>query len=181
MKTRRENLIRLMETFPKRKFILLGDISNSDIMSSYPEMTRLFPDQVQVRFMSCLERRRVTDEMGLCSVYCYETSPPQNLSSLSRSTIQVSKACFLHKSNSSAHLCVSTPTPHYSSTLTRRTQDDIAGIDFANGGCRNYTVPQNIPMGTVLPSLSQVKNAILEGNTPFGALKAAWSNLPSIF
>lgn len=46
---RRDNLIRAMQTFPKRRFILLGDTSNSDAMSDYADMVRLFPGQVQVR------------------------------------------------------------------------------------------------------------------------------------
>jgi len=39
-------LQRVFETFPQRKFILVADTSNSDIMKDYPEMATTFPNQV---------------------------------------------------------------------------------------------------------------------------------------
>lgn len=46
------NLIRAMQTFPKRRFILLGDTSNQDIMRDYPAMVAQFPGQIQVRLLA---------------------------------------------------------------------------------------------------------------------------------
>jgi len=44
---RRVNLRRIFGSFPQRKFVLIGDTSNSDIMSGYPAMVTEFPGQVQ--------------------------------------------------------------------------------------------------------------------------------------
>lgn len=54
---RKLNLIRAMQTFPKRRFILLGDVSNSDAMQAYPEMVSRFPGQVQVRLSRRLPKK----------------------------------------------------------------------------------------------------------------------------
>jgi hypothetical protein len=40
-------LTKVFETFPQRKFILIADTSNSDVMKDYPEMVTDFPGQVQ--------------------------------------------------------------------------------------------------------------------------------------
>ncbi|KZF20064.1 hypothetical protein L228DRAFT_254208 [Xylona heveae TC161] len=44
-------LIKIFETFPQRKFILIADTSNSDVMTDYPEMATLFPNQLQCIFL----------------------------------------------------------------------------------------------------------------------------------
>jgi len=40
-------LDKIFQTFPKRKFILVGDTSNSDIMKDYPGLVTDYPNQVQ--------------------------------------------------------------------------------------------------------------------------------------
>lgn len=44
-------LERIFETFPKRKFVLVADTSNSDVMKDYPAMAHEHPDQVQCIFL----------------------------------------------------------------------------------------------------------------------------------
>ena len=44
-------LVKIFETFPQRKFVLIADTSNSDVMRDYPEMATLFPGQVQCIFL----------------------------------------------------------------------------------------------------------------------------------
>ncbi|KAK4545129.1 hypothetical protein LTR36_003680 [Oleoguttula mirabilis] len=44
-------LTKIFETFPQRKFILVADTSNSDVMKDYPAMATEFPDQVQCIFL----------------------------------------------------------------------------------------------------------------------------------
>lgn len=44
-------LQKLFETFPQRKFILVGDVSNSDIMKDYPQMAMDYPNQLQCIFL----------------------------------------------------------------------------------------------------------------------------------
>jgi hypothetical protein len=40
-------LQKVLETFPERKFILVADTSNSDVMRDYPKLATEFPGQVQ--------------------------------------------------------------------------------------------------------------------------------------
>ncbi|KAF7195076.1 hypothetical protein HII31_03544 [Pseudocercospora fuligena] len=44
-------LTKIFETFPQRKFILVADTSNSDVMRDYPKMAHDYPDQVQCIFL----------------------------------------------------------------------------------------------------------------------------------
>lgn len=44
-------LVKIFQTFPHRKFILIADTSNSDVMRDYPEMATDFPGQVQCIFL----------------------------------------------------------------------------------------------------------------------------------
>ena len=44
-------LDRVFQTFPQRKFILVADTSNSDVMRDYPEMAKQYPGQVQCIFL----------------------------------------------------------------------------------------------------------------------------------
>jgi hypothetical protein len=44
-------LQKVFETFPERKFILIADTSNSDVMRDYPKMATEFPGQVQCIFL----------------------------------------------------------------------------------------------------------------------------------
>ncbi|KAL1310902.1 hypothetical protein AAFC00_001131 [Neodothiora populina] len=44
-------LQKVFETFPERKFILVADTSNSDVMKDYPLMATEFPGQVQCIFL----------------------------------------------------------------------------------------------------------------------------------
>ncbi|TLD31268.1 hypothetical protein PspLS_02165 [Pyricularia sp. CBS 133598] len=55
-------LDRVFQTFPQRKFVLVGDISNSDIMKDYPRMAKEYPGQV-----SCILLRNTsaTDDQML--------------------------------------------------------------------------------------------------------------------
>ena len=44
-------LTKIFETFPTRKFVLVADTSNSDIMKDYPTLAHDFPNQVQCIFL----------------------------------------------------------------------------------------------------------------------------------
>ncbi|CAE6462147.1 hypothetical protein ACGC1H_001710 [Rhizoctonia solani] len=103
---RKVNLHRIFETFPQRKFVLLGDTSNNDIMSQYPAMATDFPGQVQ-----CILLRN-TSATDSGDHFPYDTSGFKNLDN--------------------------------STYMFFRTPDDIAGLDFSKGECRNASVPQNV-------------------------------------
>ncbi|KAH8724412.1 hypothetical protein GQ44DRAFT_683224 [Phaeosphaeriaceae sp. PMI808] len=44
-------LQKVFATFPKRKFVLVADTSNSDVMKAYPQLAHDFPNQVQCIFL----------------------------------------------------------------------------------------------------------------------------------
>ncbi|KAG0651403.1 hypothetical protein D0Z07_1673 [Hyphodiscus hymeniophilus] len=44
-------LEKVFETYPERKFVLIADTSNSDVMKDYPAMATEFPNQVQCIFL----------------------------------------------------------------------------------------------------------------------------------
>ncbi|QRV98670.1 hypothetical protein RhiJN_26689 [Ceratobasidium sp. AG-Ba] len=103
---RKVNLQRVLETFPYRKFVLLADTSNWDVMKQYPAMAKEFPGRVQ-----CILIRNVT-ATDTSDYFPYDTSGFKDLDN--------------------------------STYMFFRTPDDIAGLNFANGDCRNSSVPQNV-------------------------------------
>ncbi|ROV89091.1 hypothetical protein VMCG_09871 [Cytospora schulzeri] len=44
-------LDKIFQTFPQRKFILMGDTSNTDVMSDYPDLVSAYPGQIQCIFL----------------------------------------------------------------------------------------------------------------------------------
>jgi len=61
-------LDRIFQTFPDRKFILVGDTSNSDVMKDYPQLSRDYPGQVQCIFL------RNTSSTDSADRFPYDTS-----------------------------------------------------------------------------------------------------------
>lgn len=51
LSVRKYLLDKIFQTFPNRKFILIADTSNSDVMRDYPQMATDFPGQVQCIFL----------------------------------------------------------------------------------------------------------------------------------
>ncbi|KAH7410476.1 hypothetical protein DE146DRAFT_604263 [Phaeosphaeria sp. MPI-PUGE-AT-0046c] len=47
LKIRLYLLTKIFQTFPKRKFVLIADTSNSDVMKDYPQLAHDYPNQVQ--------------------------------------------------------------------------------------------------------------------------------------
>ncbi len=67
-------LEKIFQTYPERKFILMADTSNSDVMKDYPAMATEFPGQVQCIFL------RNTSATDSGDKFPYDTSGFQNLS-----------------------------------------------------------------------------------------------------
>lgn len=51
LKVRKVLLDKIFQTFPTRKFILIADTSNSDVMTDYPQLGHQYPSQVQCIFL----------------------------------------------------------------------------------------------------------------------------------
>jgi hypothetical protein len=66
-------LDRIFQTFPKRKFNLVADTSNADVMKDYPAMVMDFPGQV-----NCILLRN-TSESDPDDLFPYDTSGFKNL------------------------------------------------------------------------------------------------------
>ncbi|KAH8880098.1 hypothetical protein GQ53DRAFT_670739 [Thozetella sp. PMI_491] len=66
-------LDKIFQTFPKRKFILVGDTSNSDIMKDYPQLDQDFPGQVLCIYL------RNTSSTDSSDRFPYDTSGFKNL------------------------------------------------------------------------------------------------------
>jgi phosphatidate phosphatase APP1 len=66
-------LDRIFNTFPNRKFILVADTSNSDVMKDYPQMAIDYPGQVQCIFL------RNTSATDPGDKFPYDTSGFKNL------------------------------------------------------------------------------------------------------
>ncbi|KAF2457382.1 hypothetical protein BDY21DRAFT_303412 [Lineolata rhizophorae] len=70
-------LDRVLDTFPQRKFVLVGDTTNSDVMSDYPQLAQERPDQVQCIL---LRNTSATDDSNH---FPYDTSDFENLNNQS--------------------------------------------------------------------------------------------------
>ncbi|KAI4134844.1 MAG: hypothetical protein LQ347_001183 [Umbilicaria vellea] len=106
LRIRKFLLKKAFQTYPDRKFILIADTSNSDVMRNYPAMVRKFPGQVQCIFLrntsatdsgdkfpydtsgfKGLDQKmymffRVPDDLtnlDIVNGQCYNASVPQNL------------------------------------------------------------------------------------------------------
>lgn len=66
-------LEKIFQTFPQRKFILVADTSNSDVMRDYPAMAKEYPGQVQCIFL------RNTSATDSGDKFPYDTSGFQGL------------------------------------------------------------------------------------------------------
>ena len=70
---RKALLVKIFQSFPHRKFILIGDTSNSDVMRDYPAMATEFPGQVQCIFLRNISATDPGDK------FPYDTSGFKNL------------------------------------------------------------------------------------------------------
>jgi len=66
-------LTKVFETFPQRKFVLVADTSNSDVMKDYPTLAHDFPNQVQCIFL------RNTSSTDSSDKFPYDTSKFEGL------------------------------------------------------------------------------------------------------
>ncbi|CAE6452580.1 unnamed protein product [Rhizoctonia solani] len=70
---RTENLERILQSFPQRKFVLLGETSNADVMAQYPVLAKKYDDRVQC----VLFRNTSATDSG--DLFPYDTSELVNL------------------------------------------------------------------------------------------------------
>jgi hypothetical protein len=65
----------ILETYPKRKFVLIADTSNSAVTKDYPEMATYFPGQVQCIFLRNTSSTDPTDEFPYDTKRLQESEP----------------------------------------------------------------------------------------------------------
>ncbi|KAI9069069.1 hypothetical protein FKP32DRAFT_1617696 [Trametes sanguinea] len=51
LEARQNSLLKLFQTFPQRKFVLVGDTSSSTLLSAYPQIAQQFPNQIACIFI----------------------------------------------------------------------------------------------------------------------------------
>lgn len=111
-------LTKVFETFPERKFILVADTSNSDVMSDYPEMATDFPGQVQCIF---LKNSSSADDAANANTTDSDDPFPYNTKGFK--DLDPKTYMFFN------------------------TADDLMGLDIVNGECVNTTFAQNVTFG----------------------------------
>ncbi|KAM5530286.1 hypothetical protein V8D89_013382 [Ganoderma adspersum] len=51
LEARQNSLLKLFQTFPQRKFVLVGDTSSSTLLSAYPQIAQQFPNNIACIFI----------------------------------------------------------------------------------------------------------------------------------
>lgn len=105
---RRTLLNKILETYPRRKFVLVGDTTNSDVLTNYPEVAKVFPN------VACILLRN-TSATDPDNKFPYNTAGFKDL-----------------------------PENKY---MFFKTPDDLRGLDFQRGDCRNPNVQTRISGG----------------------------------
>ncbi|KAI0086367.1 hypothetical protein BDY19DRAFT_894923 [Irpex rosettiformis] len=70
---RQNSLLKLFQTFPQRKFVLVGDTSSSTLLSAYPQIAQQFPQQIACIFIRNTSSTDSDDKLP------YDTSDFQKL------------------------------------------------------------------------------------------------------
>ena len=72
---RSQSLQRLFESFPSRKFVLVGDTSSSTLLTAYPQIAQQFPQQLACIFIRNTTATDSDDKLP------YDTSAFKNVNS----------------------------------------------------------------------------------------------------
>ncbi|KAI9675579.1 MAG: hypothetical protein M1817_000945 [Caeruleum heppii] len=120
-------LAKIFETFPQRKFILVADTTNSDVLRAYPSLAHDYPRQVQCIFI------RNTTATDPANKFPYDTSGFEGLDD--------NKYLFFN-------VPVTSPVRFgHGVRLLTSAQDDLKGLDVLRGQCNNRTVQQSVTFG----------------------------------
>lgn len=111
-------LTKVFETFPQRKFILVADTSNSDVMSDYPELATTFPGQVQ-----CILLKNSSSADDATNGNTTDSDDPFPYNTSGFEGLNTSTYMFFNNA------------------------DDLMGLDISNGQCVNTTFAQNVTFG----------------------------------
>lgn len=113
-------LNRVFETFPSRKFVLVADTSNSDVMRDYPQLAHDHPNQVQCIFL------RNTSATDSSDFFPYDTSGFKGLRNGSYMFFKVPDD--LRGLDIAGGQCLNASIPQ---NVTFATQDEVLGIHGA--------------------------------------------------
>lgn len=111
-------LTKIFETFPQRKFILVADTSNSDVMGDYPEMATDFPGQVQ-----CIFLKNSSSAEDTANSNTTDSDDPFPYNTKGFKGLDPSTYMFFNNA------------------------DDLMGLDIVNGQCVNASIQQNVTFG----------------------------------
>jgi len=81
LSARSQNLEKIAQTFPQRKFILMGDVSTKDQFKQFPDFYSKFPNQTQCIFMRNISAEEPTYNGAFSATemrLAFKDVPPQN-------------------------------------------------------------------------------------------------------
>ncbi|KAF2639941.1 hypothetical protein P280DRAFT_401151 [Massarina eburnea CBS 473.64] len=133
-------LTKVFETFPKRKFVLVADTSNSDVMRDYPQLAHDYPNQVQ-----CILLRN-TSATDSDDWFPYDTSGFEGLNNKSYMFFKVPDD--LHGLDIANGQCLNTTIPQ---NVTFARQDEVLGLHGAGS-----KVPGNAAISLFVAVLASV-------------------------
>lgn len=110
-------LTKIFQTYPERKFVLVADTSNSDVMKAYPQLAHDYPNQVQCIL---LRNTSATDEEDW---FPYDTSGFKGLNNRSYMFFKVPDD--LRNLDISSGHCLNETIPQ---NVTFARQDEVLGI-----------------------------------------------------
>lgn len=116
-------LQKVFATFPQRKFVLVADTSNSDVMRDYPQLAHDYPNQVQCIFL------RNTSSTDSSDFFPYNTEGFKGLNNRSY--------MFFHVPDDLTGLDIANGqclNETIQQNVTFTTQDEVLGIHGAAGG-----------------------------------------------
>jgi len=140
---RRFLLDRVFQTFPKRKFILVADTSNSDVMKDYPALVADYPGQVQ-----CILLRN-TSATDSGDKFPYDTSGFKG--------IDQSKYMFFTVPNDLAGLDLSKNC--YNSSVKQNVTFEYQGLPFGLGNGATV-LDSNFRVGILLVVVALLSSAL---------------------
>lgn len=111
-------LDKVFQTFPQRKFILVADTSNSDVMSDYPQLATDYPGQVQ-----CIFLKNSSSADNAANANTTDSDDPFPYNTKGFQGLNASTYFFFNNA------------------------DDLMGLDIVNGQCVNASIPQNVTFG----------------------------------
>ncbi|OJT14089.1 Phosphatidate phosphatase APP1 [Trametes pubescens] len=132
LEARQNSLLKLFQTFPQRKFVLVGDTSSSTLLSAYPQIAEQFPNQIACIFIRNTSATDSDDKIP------FSTSEFKNINN---------NTWFFYRTADGTSSLTRGPRLSLRDTDARAATADLFNLNITGGQCRNDSVPQNVTFG----------------------------------